>query len=443
MRVVEIIDLVLPPPHPNREGLSYGQLVLLFLTYVLHMRTHRLSSMVEWVANHRWGFFRATGWAIHPKEATDDRLGDLLMVLGSDEKRGYDLQRELGHHLIKAYALPSNVARYDTTTFSVYHVPQEDGTAAGGVLAKGHSKDKRPDLLQFKQSLGTLDPAGVPLLTETLDGQVADLPLYLPAWQRMTETIGHTQFLFVADCKAAALETRALIHHKAGKYLFPLPMTGKVPEILEQQVKNPPIAPEPIALAEPPAENGAPRVVGRGFEIEKPVTATLPNGQKQMWTERWLFTQSDALSQREQKTWQKRLQRVETQLTKLKPKAEENADALTVRAQEIVKRCKMMDIITIQVHETVTPEKRYIGRGRPGPNRPFQLLEVRHLHLTFERNQSALAQVLTLAGWLLYVTNVSVERLSLSRAIDYYRDQWLVERGYHRFKGGSLPALPL
>ena len=77
-----------------------------------------------------------------------------------------------------------------------------DGTAAQGVLAKGHSKDKRPDLLQFKQSLGTLDPAGIPLLTETLSGQVADDPLYLPAWQRMTETIGHTQFLFVADCKA-------------------------------------------------------------------------------------------------------------------------------------------------------------------------------------------------------------------------------------------------
>ena len=124
MRVVEIIDLVLPLPHPNREGQSLGQLVLLFITYVLHMRTHRLSSMMEWVVNHRWVLCRATGWKIHPKEATDDRLGDLLTVLGKDEKRGYDLQRELGQHLIKAYTLPSRVARYDTTTFSVHHAPQ-------------------------------------------------------------------------------------------------------------------------------------------------------------------------------------------------------------------------------------------------------------------------------------------------------------------------------
>jgi len=25
----------------------------------------------------------------------------------------------------------------------------------------------------------------------------------------------------------------------------------------------------------------------------------------------------------------------------------------------------------------------------------------------------------------------------------YYRDEWLLERGFHRFKKGSLPALPI
>jgi len=34
MRVDEFIDRVLPHPHPNRQGLSYGQLALLFVAYV-------------------------------------------------------------------------------------------------------------------------------------------------------------------------------------------------------------------------------------------------------------------------------------------------------------------------------------------------------------------------------------------------------------------------
>jgi transposase len=137
------------------------------------------------------------------------------------------------------------------------------------------------------------------------------------------------------------------------------------------------------------------------------------------------------------------LERAESQLNNLKAKKEESAAALLARAEGVVKRCKMTGVISVQVHETVTQEKRYIGPGRPGPNRSFELQEKRHLHIAFERNEAALAEILALAGWRIYVTNVSVETLPLDQAITYYRDQWLVERGYHRFKGGSLPALPL
>ena len=48
-----------------------------------------------------------------------------------------------------------------------------------------------------------------------------------------------------------------------------------------------------------------------------------------------------------------------------------------------------------------------------------------------------------LAGWRIYVTNVPIEQLSLAQAVVYYRDQWQVEHGFHRFKRGQLPALPI
>jgi hypothetical protein len=98
MRVGETIDCVLPHPHPNRQGLSYGQLAVLFLTYVLYLRSHRLCAVEEWVSRHKHVLERTTGWAIGAKEATDDRLGDLLTALGEDEERGYALQQELGQH---------------------------------------------------------------------------------------------------------------------------------------------------------------------------------------------------------------------------------------------------------------------------------------------------------------------------------------------------------
>jgi transposase len=52
-----------------------------------------------------------------------------------------------------------------------------------GRVQFGHSKNHRPDLLQFKQGLGTIDPAGIPLMTETISGEKADDPCYVPAWR--------------------------------------------------------------------------------------------------------------------------------------------------------------------------------------------------------------------------------------------------------------------
>jgi transposase len=443
MQVAEIIDRVLPPPHNNRRGLSYGQLGVLFVTYVLYLHDHRLCAMEGWLAAHRQVLAEATGWDIGAKEATDDRLGDLMTAIGEDEARGYEMQRQMGQQLIYAYALPTEIARYDTTTFNVYHVPEAEGMASGGMLAKGYSKGGPTSLLQFKQSLGTLDPAGIPILTETLEGQKADDPLYVPAWRNMAQTVGHTHFLFVADCKGAALNTRAEISRADGQYLFPLPMTGDVPKTLREWVFDPANKARPITLVDVVTSDGQPKIVGCGFEVTRTMSATLEDSTPHTWTERWLVTRSDALAQRRQKTWEKRLHRAQSKLSGLKAQKGESAAAVLARAERIVKQTKMTGLITVQVHETITEEKRYIGPGRPGPNRPFELHKVSQVQVTFERDDAAWDEVLALTGWRIYVSNVPLVALSLDQAITYYRDEWLVERGYHRFKAGSLPVLPL
>ena len=43
MRIVELIDENLPVPHGNRQGLSYGQLSVLLLTYILESGKNHLT----------------------------------------------------------------------------------------------------------------------------------------------------------------------------------------------------------------------------------------------------------------------------------------------------------------------------------------------------------------------------------------------------------------
>ncbi|NEO50414.1 MAG: transposase, partial [Moorea sp. SIO4A3] len=88
-------------------------------------------------------------------------------------------------------------------------------------------------------------------------------------------------------------------------------------------------------------------------------------------------------------------------------------------------------------------EKVYEGRGRPSAKTPFRRVRKTTLSLTYERCEAEIEAFQAVAGWRLYVTNASGERLSLEQAVFSYREQWQPERGFHRFKRGRLPALPI
>jgi transposase len=440
MGVQEKIDS-LWKPHGNWEGLSYGQLTQLFLTYVLHALNHRLYQMESWLGDHQTMIEQITGWDLTIKDATDDRLARLLEALGAEDSVRIEFQQQMGQHVIQAYALPTDVARYDTTSFSVHHA--HSTADPDGLLRFGHSKDHRPDLLQFKQGLGTLDPAGIPLYSDTLSGNTADDTRYVPAWRELAKTIGHGNFLYIADCKAAALSTRAMIDQEGGRFLFPLPMTGETPVKLRRLVMEPPEEPRPIHLLPSDGAQETAREIGKGFAIQEPLTFRLESGNAHNWIEQWFVVQSHTYANTQKKACLSRIEKAEVELQRLKPKKNETVDQFGQRAEKIIKNRKCEGLITLEVEQTITHQEKYLGRGRPKPDSPKTVVEVREFSLRFHRNPTAVDEAMTLAGWRIYVTNVPAHDMSLGQSVRYYREEWLVERGFHRFKQGSLPALPL
>jgi transposase len=429
--------------HRVWEGLSYGQLAVLFLIFLLHERDHRVSAVEPWVLAHLPTLTAVTGWTIRREDVTDDRLGHMLGVLGKDPVQITVMQQALGRHLVRAYALPTTIARVDTTSFNVTHAPAPDGQPERALLQFGYSKDQRPDLLQFKQTLTTLDPGGVPLLSTTLPGNQADDPCYLPAWRELVALLGHASFLFVADSKATALETRATMAAGAGRYLFPVPMTGEVPTLLRGWVTQPPVAPEPIVL--PPTVNDPdePRTVGEGFVVSRTMTGTTDTGEAVTWEERWLVVQSTAYAQRQQAAFDAKLARVETQLQRLRPTAKERAADVQTRVDALLKREQVADSFTVTVTETATVRRKSGTRGRPSASTPVVEETIYTVQVTVTRNAEAIAEARTMLGWRCYVSNTPTEELSLVAAMGIYREEWTVERNYHRWKRGGLPALPL
>ncbi len=440
MEIAKCIDQKLTPPHGNHKGLSYGQLSVLLLTYIITQSDHRLSAVEPWVEAHRKILELSTGWSIAEKDASDDRLGRVVEELGKQSEARLEIEIKLGRHLIRAYQLPTEVARADTSSFSVNH--QQGDSPDENLLRYGYSKDKRPDLLQYRQLLATLDPMGMPLVSATLEGNGADDPLYFPTWQQMAQVIGHKKFVFVADCKAGSIATRAAIASNGGIYCVPVPMSGQHPQQLRQWVLDPPADTVPIRLPRQDEEEPA---VSKGFEVELGKFWFNEETNKWVrWHERYLVVYSQSLAASTIRGQQQRIKSAQTALDKLAADIPgEDWGELTQKIENILKRYRVNDFFSTTITEETLVTTRNSRRGRPSKNSPTESMTSISLQLHIQQVDDAIKLSETLAGWRLYVTNAPTTRLTLPKAVMYYRDEWLLERGFHRFKRGSLPALPI
>lgn len=439
MEIAKCIDQKLTPLHGNHKGMSYGQLSVLLLTYIITQSDHRLCAVEGWVKAHQQILELSTGWSIGEKDASDDRLARVVEELGKQREARQEIEVKLGRHLIRAYELPTEVARTDTSSFSVNH--QQGDFPEENLLRYGYSKDKRPDLLQYRQLLATLDPMGMPLVSATLEGNGADDPLYLPTWQKMVKVIGHKKFVFIADCKAGSIATRATIAANGGIYCVPVPMSGQHPQYLKQWVFDPPAETLEIRL---PRQNEEEPAVAKGFEVELGKFWLNPETNKWVrWHERYLVVYSHSLAASAIRGQQQRINTAQTALNKLAAKPPEDRQQLTHKVENILKRYRVKDFFSTMITEEITKETRHVGRGRPSKNSPTEEVTSISVQLHIQQIDTAIKEAETLAGWRLYVTNADASHLSLPLAVTYYRDEWLLERGFHRFKRGSLPALPI
>jgi len=229
--MAEIIDGIISP-HWRREGLSVGQTIVTWLSYILSESDHRLSYVEPWVTKHLETLKRLIDPSLIVQDFSDDRLGDVLRYL-SDDPSWAAIERELGQRTLRVYQLPQGWVRLDSTSVCVYHEPE--GTE---LIRYGHSKDHRPDLAQLKVMLASLDPLGLPLVTQVVAGNRADDGLYVPAIDEVRQVLGQKGLLYLGDSKMEALETRAHLVAGGDYYLAPLSLKGSQAELLAQLVQE-------------------------------------------------------------------------------------------------------------------------------------------------------------------------------------------------------------
>src|SRR5260370_4066641 len=183
-------------PHGGWQGISVGTAVSIWLCRLLMERDHRLVSVRDWAARRRQTLEDLLGVSLRDTDLTDDRLANVLTMLSAAVDQAA-IDQALLAQWIRVYQLPRERVRLDSTSVSVYH----DAPPADSLLRPRHSKDHRPDLVQFKAMLASLEPLGPPLACQVVPGNAADDGLYIPAYEAAVRTVGTADLLFVGDSK--------------------------------------------------------------------------------------------------------------------------------------------------------------------------------------------------------------------------------------------------
>ena len=425
MDIAEIIDGVLPR-HGNWKGLSPGRLAVGWLMYVLSQGDHRMSLVEPWAAERIHTLSALFGEAVRPKDFTDDRLGALLGKLGQDE-HWEAIEDRLNQHHVRAFVLPTEVVRLDATTASVYH--DVEGRT---LIGYGHSKDHRPDLAQVKIFVGALDPLALPLVTQPLPGRLGDDPLYIPAIDRVRQSLGARRLLYVGDNKMEKRATRAHIVHGGDAYLLPLSQKHQQGALLADYISQA-LADE--SQLEVLSEDEEGRWLLRGREWVRPQRYQ-GDTMSLAWEERVMLVQSRRLYEKQRKGLEQRLAHAEAKLRRLTPPPKRGQrqfralPPLQKRVEDILRTHRVQAFLKVTYHEEVilrtgnSSQKRY--------------------RVEVERREAALQAHYSTLGWRLYVTSAPKEALTMAQAMSIYRQATpTIEHLFSRFKGRPLGLRPL
>jgi len=444
MKVDEIID-----DHTQAHGLwggiSKGVLGMTWIAHLLMTGDHRKVRLNEMLQGTRRSLGVMLGCEIRESEFNDDRLGRLLKDLGRGET-AEDLERELSAHCIRYYRLKteSAIVRIDTTSVAVHG--DDDG---GGVIAYGYSKDHRPDLRQFKVLMATLDPLGMPLLTQLVAGNSSDDGCYVPAYEEAVKTTGK-DIMVIGDSKMSALATRAHLHSGGSRYITSLAMVGNTKEDMEQWVDA--AVRGTVALTR--VKSASADAIGRGYEVVRDQTYCADDSPvRGTWQERVLVMQSDEYAQAQETGLRQRLTTARTHLRALTARTGQGhrryttAEALHAACHSILEKYDVVGLIMVTLECECQTRTVNVQRGRPSKHTPPPpqrcIEEVRYKVSKIRIDSQALAARIARLGWRAYATNAQAHEWSLNDVVLAYRGEWRIEQGFHLLKGSPLSLAPV
>jgi transposase len=346
-----------------------------------------------------------------------ENLDDHVLGKALDEISEYGASRLFGEVAfeiaLENNLLDSPLAHLDSTSLSVEGEYEEENEEGVIKISYGHSKDHRPDLKQAVMSLVVSGSGGIPIWMEPQDGNSSDKKAFHETIKKVREfqkqLKGCPDFKWVAD--SALYSEDKLLRHS--DYLW----ISRVPETIKEAKKLSETGEEAIDWKE----------CEKGYKIA-PFQSEY-GGVKQ----RWLLVYSQKAYEREKKTFDRKLEKQEKELTKLLWHLSHEEFSCQWDGD------KALDTIVkkYSYHEVarkLTRLMKHEKRGRPKSG-DVGIAEGYKIEGQIKRNESEIEKFLNRKGRFILATNDLDENNFPDETILFqYKEQQKVERGFRFLK---------
>lgn len=301
-------------------------------------------------------------------------------------------------------------------------------TRDGFFLARGHSKDHRPDLKQLVFSLSISADGAVPVHFKTYPGNRTDDTTHIETWNTLCSIVGNPKFLYVADCKVCTKKQLSAIVRSGGRVVTIMPETWGECSKFKQQLRTglrPKRKREIWRRLVPGTEDQ--------FEVFSLYTGKRCAG-KAKYSVYWVH--SSEKQKRDRLKREERLQRTEKELGllvgKLNTRNLKTKGQIQTRVEAILQGRGVDDLYHIEIRTSTELHRSQKGKGRPGPKTEYVTTRKQVYTLAWARNKHALTMARRTDGiFPLLCTDPSVDA---KNALCAYKYQPNIEKKFTQFK---------
>lgn len=435
MDFINVIDMAVKPLRSNNRRLTHGQTAFVLILYLI-CRPHCMYKVEEWVNNT--SYLKILIPHIKGEYLSDDRIEDTLKAIFNAKVKNLFGAQTI--NVIKAFNLNVSQVHCDFTSFSVHGDYENWGDDCINITY-GYSKDHRKDKKQFVQEVTVANDGGVPIGTQSLDGNSADVSNYIPAWKKLKEEIGSTNFLTIGDCKLSSDANLLTIMKGKGYFVAPLAMYNTLKEDLKKYVIE---QKRPLELLKQTKQSESLTISYSGFEVDAKI---LDKETGKKYPYRQIFIYSSQLNALRLKSMNERIAKSIAEIGDFKDKIKygkkyDCVESVSDKISSILKKYNCEDLISFTVNEETIVTKKKVGRGRICSTCEYTYTEKKIYTVTHSLDAENIQIEEKICGYFVLATNKSKKELSMKQALGCYKQEWKVERIFERLKG-SLQVIPI